>query len=90
MAFKDDRDGAPTSVYLADEAGSWNDVMAGHEGFGLVAITAGVVRECSLSVVRQAEPGFPYHAVLTGVKPDSVARRLARAAVWVIHVNAPD
>jgi len=88
MAFKDDRNGDPTSVYLAEEAGAWNDIMAGHEGFGLVAITAEVVGECGLSIVRQAEPGFPYHAILTGAKSDSVARRLARAAVWVIHVKA--
>ena len=66
MAFKDDRDGDPTSVYLASEAGSPGDVMAGHQGFGLVAITAADVQACGLRVVRQEEPGFPYHAILVG------------------------
>lgn len=90
MAFKDDRDGDPTSVYLADEALTTDAVMAGHEGFGLAAITAEVVHACGLDVVRRAEPGFPYHAVLVGPKTDSVARKLARAATWVIHISAVD
>lgn len=79
MAFKDD---------LAGEAGTTDAVMAGHEGFGLVAVTAEVVQACGLEVVRRAEPGFPYHAVLVGPKTDSVARKLARAATWVIQVSA--
>ncbi len=87
MAFKDDSDGS-TSVYLAKEAGSWDDIMAGHEGFGLVSITAGLVSESGLKVVRQPEPGFPYHAVLAGPKPDRVASKLARASVWLVQVQA--
>lgn len=88
MAFKDDRDGDPTAVYRADEAGSPEALMAGHDGFGLVALTAEVVQACGLRVVRRPEPGFPYHAVLVGPKTSAVARRLARAASWVIHVRA--
>jgi hypothetical protein len=51
MAFKDDRDGDPTSVYLAHEAGSPDAIMASHEGFGLVSLTAEIVQANGLGVV---------------------------------------
>lgn len=87
MAFKNDHDGDATSVYLGDEAGSPEAVMAGHQGFGLVAVSVGLVQECGLRVVRRPEPGFSYHAVLVGPKTNAIARRLARAADWIIHVG---
>src|SRR3712207_1691650 len=42
-AFDDDADGDPMSVFLAAET-SIDAVLEGHEGYGVVAITAGFVR----------------------------------------------
>jgi hypothetical protein len=86
-AFEDDPDGAPMSVYLADECKDPQLALAGHEGFGLVAITAGLARQCDQIVVRQPVPGPPGHVVVAGKKTDSVRKKFYRFAAkhWIVR-----
>jgi hypothetical protein len=83
-AFDDDPDGQPMSVTLGAESSGPEYVLAGHERFALAAITAGQARACGLRVVRDPLPDNPAHALVIGRKTESVMRRLARGAAWVV------
>jgi hypothetical protein len=88
-AFYDDEDGHPMSVYLAKgitELGQTVDVvMEGHEGYALVAINVGVLRDLSQILVRAPTNNEPYHALVVGAKTQGVRRRMAKASRWVIE-----
>ena len=88
-AFEDDGDGSPMSVVLAADAGAPGSALAGHAGFALAAITAGLARSCGQGVVRDPTPDEPAHAVVIGRKTDSIKRRFAREARWVVLPPAP-
>ena len=81
-AFDDDADGDPMSVVLAGEA-TLESVLHGHEGFGVVAFTAGFARRQGQIVVRAPEPDQPAHAKVVGRKTHGVRRAFARAARWI-------
>jgi len=87
-AFDNDRDGSPMSVVLADLVLESNrgpeSVLAGHEGFALAVIIAGLARSRKQGVVRDPQPDEPAHALVFGRKGDSVRRALARESCWVI------
>lgn len=86
-AFEDDPDGNPMSVFVerlvrsgqASEA----QVMAGHEGFALASIMAGLARKNGQGVALE-ETSVPGHAVVFGRKTKSVSRSFAQSALWVI------
>jgi len=86
-AFDNDKDG-PMSVTLADElkrgGRSLESALAGHTGFALASITAGLVRECQQGIVRDPTPDEPAHALVFGKKTGSVRKKLSRSARWVI------
>ncbi len=88
-AFKDHPDGSPMSVLLADEVEasgrSAESVLAAYKGYGLVAFTAGLVRELGLGIVRSPLDYEPAHAEVFGRKTRSVRRTLARRCEWVIR-----
>ena len=87
-AFDNDPDGGPMSVVVGDialAAGRNPDtVLAGHSGYALAMITAGLVRECGQSIAADPLPTEPAHAVVFGPKPKSVQRRLAKQSIWVV------
>lgn len=87
-AFSDSPDRSPLSVLLTDAVFASGrthvDVLADHGGYFLAELTAGVVREAGQGVARTPTPEEPAHASVFGRKADSVRRRLARAARWVI------
>ncbi len=83
-AFDDHPDGSPMSVVIAVETAGPEAVMAGHDGFALAAITVGSARACNQGVARDPLPGNAAHAVVVGRKTESVRRRLARGATWVV------
>ena len=74
------------SVVLAEAVGgrSGAEILTGHEGFALAAVSVGVVRACGLGVVRDPLESEPAHALVVGPKPKAVQRRLAKAAAWVV------
>ena len=88
-AFEDDVDGSPMSVILAAEAGPPELALVGHSGVALATGTAGLVRACGQRVARDPTPDEPAHAVVIGRKTDSIKRRLAREARWVVLPSAP-
>lgn len=53
-------------------------VLRGHEGFGLVSITAGLVRQLGQGVAKDPLPEDPDHAVVFGRKTDGTRRRLSK------------
>ena len=77
-AFRD----ADMSVVLASEAVTLDSIRQGHEGFGVVAITAGLARALRQGMVRDPVEGEPAHALVVGEKPGSVRRALAKVARW--------
>lgn len=76
------------SVVLADAvtaSGRSSDaVLAGHEGFALAAITAGLARSCEQGVAREPLPDEPAHGLVFGRKTDSVKKKLARGSRWIV------
>jgi len=60
------------------------DALGGHEDFALAAITAGLARRCEQGVAREPRPDEPAHGVVFGKKTDSVRKKFARQAEWVI------
>lgn len=83
-AFSDDPDGSSMSVVLAAESAGPASVLAGHTGYALAAITAGLARACGQGIARDPRPDEPAHALIFGRKTDSIMRRLARGSTWVV------
>jgi hypothetical protein len=69
---------------LAQTGRSPDSVLAGHEGFALASVTAGLARECSQGIAREPLPDEPAHAVVFGDKPKRIQRKLAQDSRWVI------
>ncbi len=92
-AFDNDPDGHPMSVVLGDQVVSegrdTGDVVAGHAGFALASLTAGLARSEGQGVTRDPLPDEPAHALVFGNKSKSVQRRLAKGASWVIAPPGP-
>lgn len=81
--FDDHPDGSGMSVTM--NLGQPNDqALQGHEGFLLVAFTAGEARALGLSLMRQPEPNDPNHVEIIGPKTKRVKNWLAKNCGWVI------
>jgi hypothetical protein len=87
QAFNDHPDGSPMSVKLAKEE-RIEDVMASHSGFFLVAISAGLARQCEQKVARDPLPDNSAPAVVVGKKKGSVRAKFAKEARWVVAPSA--
>ena len=77
------------SVVIGFEAVDPSSVLAGHPGFALAAITAGLARECGQVLVRDPIPDQPADALVVGRKTESVRRRFALEARWVKEPSVP-
>lgn len=58
--------------------------LEGHEGFGLVAFTAGEARKLDFAVFRSPLPDNEAHCGVAGKKTQGKRRELARRSVWVV------
>jgi hypothetical protein len=87
-AFDNSKDGSPTSILIAAAVSATHrgpeDILQGFAGYGLASLTARQARECEQGVARDPLPDEPAHGLLFGPKTNSLRRRLAAAAVWVI------
>lgn len=87
-AFEDSPDGSPMSVLLAqivaDTGRGPKDAVRGFPGFAMASITAGLSRRCRQGVARDPLTDEPAHAVVFGPKTQSVRRKLAKGADWII------
>ena len=81
-AFDDDRDDDPMSVFVA-RATSLAIVLHGHEGFGVVAFSAGFARSHGQIVYFSPDDGPQGHAKVAGPKSGGVRRAFARVARWI-------
>lgn len=79
LAFDDGPDGDPMSMHLAAEALDQEVVLAGHDTFGLASLTAQVLRDNRLIIVRDPTD-IPGHVLVIGDKPHRVRQKLAKAA----------
>jgi len=95
-AFEDDEDGDPMSVYLSTvlmrENREPSSVLAGHLGYSLASITAGLARSKDQTVHPKPLPEESSHAVVCGDKgkgnKSAPKKRFAMAAIWVVF-NPP-
>lgn len=60
-------------------------VLRGEDGFGLVALTAGFVRDHGQGVVRKPLTDDPSHGEVTGEKTRGTRRAFARHAAWLVR-----
>lgn len=81
-AFDDDRDDDPMSVFVARST-SLEIVLRGHEGFGVIAFSAGFARSQGQAVYFSPDDGPRGHAKVAGPKTGRVRRAFARVARWV-------
>jgi hypothetical protein len=84
-AFRNGGGGEPMSAFLADVVGDPAMILAGHQGYGLVAFTAGLARELGQRVVHDVEGGGRGHVVVVGNKTHGVRKRLRAGCVWVFR-----
>jgi len=92
-AFEDDDDSDPMSVYLATvlaaERRQATSVLAGHEGYALASITAGLAREKNQTVHPDPLTEETSHAVVCGDKRSgnkkSAKKAFAMNAKWVVR-----
>jgi hypothetical protein len=71
-------DDAELSVALSSEC-SLDELLVGHNGFGVVSFTAGQARAFGWGVVRAPSEDYPGHAHVTGKKTQGQRSRLAKA-----------
>lgn len=64
-------------------------VLAGHEGYGLVSFTAGLVRTLTQIVVRDAQPNDPAHGLIVGNKTEGRRKQIMQASEWVVPQERP-
>ena len=83
QAFETSRDGSGTSVVLEAES-TIEQVLHGHEGYGLAELTAGSARAVGQGVRRVPLVNVPGHAQIEGVKSGPIKHALVKACVILI------
>lgn len=89
-AFEDNPDGQPMSAYIADECAQPENALAGHDGYGLVAIPISVLKAKNMKIVRQEVEGPRGHVGVVGKKTDGVRKAIKRASIWVVRAREED
>ncbi len=85
QAFQNYPETSEMSVCIADECASTEDLLVGHDGFGIAALTAGQCRACDQVVVRAPEPELPAHCHVVGSKGRKQRRCLQKASAIVVE-----
>lgn len=70
---------------LIAKGGRIEDVLDGYQGFGLVSLPVGSVRNQDQIVVRKPLPDNPAHGEVIGRKTRGVRRALKQSAVWIVE-----
>ena len=81
--FSNHRNGTGTSVSIWVEGTDPLNLLAEHEGFGVVSLTVRDIRDAGLGIIRAQSPDDPHHAHIQGKKTSAARRGLAEAAVWI-------
>jgi hypothetical protein len=88
-AFRDSSDGTPMSVVLAAPGRAPSTAVAEYQGYGLVVLTGGRVRQLGQRVCRAPTVEEPDHVFVAGPKPKLISRALAKSATIVIGPASP-
>lgn len=89
--FYNDKEGKGTSVDLWEPDRRPDDVLKGHDGYGVVSISIGEIRRIGktkghpLGVIRVPQHNNRHHAHIQGRKTGSIRSALANAARWEIR-----
>ncbi len=90
-AFEDDPDGDPMSVTIVEKGGEIDRAMAGHDGYGLVAISVQEMRDKGQKIVFKPTADEPAHGIVVGEKNKKrFCRKVAKAAKWVVPPPSAD
>jgi hypothetical protein len=84
-AFDDDVDGQPMSVVVARSDRDPRDILVGHDGYGLVAISVEAAEAADQRVVWSPTADEPDHGHVIGPKTPGRRKRLRDSAHWVIR-----
>ena len=76
-------DGTGTSVDIWENDEDPAKCLEGHEGFGLVYLTAKQLRDKGLGIIHDPLPQKPNHALIQGPRSRGTKRWLAKNSVWV-------
>ncbi|MBK6688776.1 MAG: hypothetical protein IPG45_30165 [Deltaproteobacteria bacterium] len=83
-AFEDDPRGGPMSVIIVEKGADKARALAGHDGFTLVAIRVGLLRQLGQKVVHDPLNEEPAHGLVVGEKHKKrFCKAVAVAATWV-------
>jgi len=89
-AFKDKELSIQIESVLAENGGSADSCLRGHDAHRLVSITAGNARQFNQAVCRDPLPEDPSHGLVCGSKNSkTVHEGLRVSAIWVIPETAP-
>lgn len=84
-AFDDDSPDEPMSVVIARSGRDPSDILRGHDGFGVVALTGAELEAAGQRLQADPLPGEPDHALVIGRKSKGQRRQLASSAEWVVR-----
>ena len=82
-AFDDDRDGGPMSMYEANAGNSVDDILIGHESYGVASLTGAQLSSMGFKVYARPEPGYPAHVEVEGKKTGGLKSKMAKNCLWV-------
>lgn len=89
--FDKDGDEIGTSVTMWLSNDDLVAVSAGHEDFGVIAISVSAARAEGLGIIRTEVEGNPNHCELTGARTKGKKRALAQQSRWVKYpLGFPD
>lgn len=72
------------SMFIEGAGNSAEDVMKGHDGYGLASVTFGQLEGKALRVIYDPLPGLPSHVEVFGRKSKRIKSDLAKESAWVI------
>lgn len=88
-AFSDDESGS-MSVVIARGGRTPEDLLKGHEGYGLVSLSLETLTENGLELELDPLEDEPDHALVVGKKTDGCRKRLSKASNWEIKPPSVD
>lgn len=85
QAFQDHPVSGAISFYLASDLNGPEDALAGHEGYLLVSVKVGLLREKGFAVTQDPPmPGEHGHTYAAGKNTSKKRTRIAEATEWVV------
>jgi len=84
QAFQDSTDGTPASASIASEHNGPEELLQGHDEYGIGCLTAGTARGCNQGITRHPEPDDLAHVYIFGEKTKGNKKCLAKGCSLLI------